>query len=108
MANHKHFFTTILSGVALGMVGIGVNVLSSMGNRPTPPKVHPIKSTVTYSKPPTVLKSNIPSLYQNVARQKLFATPIYKSQQVALKDDDTLDASLVVMDKVIVIPKFRG
>lgn len=108
MANHKRFLTTILSGVALGMVGVGTHVFSSMGTSPSPAPEHFIKPIATSSKPEPILKSNIPSLYQNVARQKLFAIPLHKSQQVALNDDDTLDASWVVMDKVIVIPKFRG
>ena len=108
MANHKRFLATILSGVTLGMVGVGIHVYSSMRTNQSPAHEHFIKSIATSDKPEPILKSNIPSLYQNVVRQKLFATPLHKSQQVALNDDDTLNASWVVMDKVIVIPKFRG
>lgn len=108
MASHKRVLSTILSGIVLGMVGVGIHFISFMGMSQPPIHEQLVHPKVASHKPDPLLKSTIPSLYKNVARQKLFATPLYKSQQFALNDDDTLNASWVVMDKVIVIPKFRG
>jgi hypothetical protein len=53
-------------------------------------------------------RSYIPFLYAAAKREQLQATPLRMADQITLKTDSLFNESLVVMDKVIVIPKVFG
>ena len=104
MAKHKSINSTILSTLLLGMVGIGV-VLFAKPPIDIQSTVKPIK---IHQEHLAMLKSYIPFLYTAVRRQKLQAIPLRMADQIVTNDENTLNASWVVMDKVIVIPKIIG
>ena len=53
-------------------------------------------------------RSHIPFLYTAAKREQLQAIPLRMADQITLNKDHLVNESLVVMDKVIVIPKVFG
>ena len=52
-----------------------------------------------------VISSHIPAYYLMAIRHSLEATPLRRAELMFQKEEDGIDESLVLLDKVIVVPK---
>ena len=89
---------------------IMVNVVVPHVELPEPkaPIHMPVKNIISQQSEP-LLTSEIPSLHLMAVQQRLYPTPLRRADQVAFhQEDEGLNPSWVVRDRVVFIPKVIG